>query len=116
MWTFTQQSYYVVVIAISTIASYTIVNQSLSTIISMIRFGFILITSVFGLFGFFICLYFLILYIANIRIFGTPYLDITADLSWQNIKKAISRQSKPKYKKRPNFLDSKDQSRNSVES
>ena len=106
----------VVVIAISTIASYTIVNQSLSTIISMIRFGFILITSVFGLFGFFICLYFLILYIANIRIFGTPYLDITADLSWQNIKKAISRQSKPKYKKRPNFLDSKDQSRNSEES
>ncbi|KGR76908.1 spore germination protein [Ureibacillus sinduriensis] len=102
----------VVIIAVSTIASYTIVNQSLSTIISILRFGFIMITSILGLFGFFVCLFFLILYVANIRIFGTPYLDITSDLSWANIKKALFRRSQSHYNKRPKMLDPEDQSRN----
>ncbi|MFC7687161.1 spore germination protein [Ureibacillus sp. GCM10028918] len=101
----------VVVIALSTIASYSIVNQSLVTMVSMLRISFILVTSIFGLFGFFVCFYLLLLYIANIRIFGTPYLDITADLSWQSIKKALFRQSQPKYSERPNMLDPQDDTR-----
>ncbi|QCR32402.1 spore germination protein [Lysinibacillus sp. SGAir0095] len=105
----------VVVIALSTIASYSIVNQSLVTMVVMIRISFILVTSLFGLFGFFVCFYLLLLYIANIRIFGTPYLDITADLSWQSIKKALFRQSQPKYSERPNMLDPQDDSRNNNE-
>ncbi|MDN4492676.1 spore germination protein [Ureibacillus aquaedulcis] len=102
----------VVVIALSTISSYSIVNQSLVTMVSILRITFILVTSLFGLFGFFICIYILLLYIANIRIFGTPYLDITADLSWQSIKKALFRQAVPKYSERPNMLDPQDDTRN----
>ncbi|PYF04695.1 spore germination protein [Ureibacillus chungkukjangi] len=105
----------VVVIALSTIASYSIVNQSLVTMVVILRITFIFVTSIFGLFGFFVCIFLLLIYLANIRIFGTPYLDITADLSWENIKKAIIRQSKPKYSERPNMLDPKDDTRNQNE-
>lgn len=101
----------VVIIALSTIASYTIVNQSLVTVISILRIIFILVTGFLGLFGFFVCIFALILYLANIRVFGTPYLDISADLSWENIKKTLFRKSVVNYTKRPNSLDPKDDTR-----
>ncbi|RUL54010.1 spore germination protein [Lysinibacillus antri] len=101
----------VVIIAISTIASFTIANQSLVTMVSLVRIFFILLTSIFGLFGFFICLYLTVLYIANMRIFGTPYLNLTADLSWSTVKKTLFRSRKDKYNQRPNMLDPQDQQR-----
>lgn len=102
----------VVVIATSTIASYTVVNQALESVISIFRIIFILITAFFGLFGYFICFFLLLLYVANIRVFGIPYLNLTADLSWENLRKSLFRVSKYKYTKRPNFLDPQDDTRN----
>lgn len=101
----------VVVIAISTIATFTIVNQSLLNTISVLRIIFVILTSFFGLFGFFVCIYALILYIANIRVFGVPYLNISTDLSWTTIKKSLFRLPKEDYSERPNMLDPQDDSR-----
>ncbi|SOC41016.1 spore germination protein [Ureibacillus acetophenoni] len=101
----------IVVIAISVVASYTIVNQSLVTMVSILRIVFILITAVFGLFGFFMCIYLTVLYIANMRIFGVPYLNISVDLSWDNFKKTFFRASRDKYTKRPGTLNPQDKSR-----
>ncbi len=101
----------IVIIAISTISTFTLVNQSLVTAVSIIRVIFILITSVLGLFGFFVCLYALILYLSNIRIFGVPYMNIGTDISWSTIKKSLFRLSPDNYKKRPNSLDPQDPSR-----
>lgn len=101
----------VVVIAISTIASYTIASQSLVTMISIARIFFILVTSILGLFGFFICLHLLILYLANTRVFGVPYLNVTADLSWASIKKTLFRVPEYKYTQRPNMFDPQDETR-----
>ena len=70
----------IVIIAVSTIASYTLVNQSLVTTVSILRIVFILFSGFLGLFGFFISLFFVLLYLSNIRIFGYPYMDIGADL------------------------------------
>ena len=76
----------IVVIAISTIATFTLVNQSLLAAVSILRIIFVLVTSFFGLFGFFIVLYFMLLHLANIRIFGMPYLHGIATLKWRTIK------------------------------
>lgn len=105
----------VVIIATSTIASYTVVNQHLESLISILRILFICVTAFFGLFGFFICFYLLILYVANTRVFGVPYLNISADLSIGNVKKTLFRLPKYKYKLRPNFLDPQDETRNNEE-
>ncbi|RKD24624.1 spore gernimation protein [Ammoniphilus oxalaticus] len=101
----------VVVIATSTIATFTLVNQSLVMSVSILRICFILLTSFFGLFGFFLSLYFTVLYLANIRIFGVPYINIAADLNWQTIKKSLLRLSANQYKKLPNMLNPKDKTR-----
>lgn len=101
----------IVIIAISTISTFTLVNQSLVSAVSITRVLFILITSVFGLFGFFMALYFLVLYLSNIRVFGVPYMNIATDLSWSTIKKSLFRLSPKQYRKRPNALDPQDQTR-----
>lgn len=105
----------IVIIAISLVASHTIVNQSLVTMVSILRIIFILLTSIFGLFGFFMCFYLTVLYIANMRIFGVPYLNISADLSWDNIKKTLFKVSNANYKTRPDMLNPQDKTRNNNE-
>lgn len=104
-----------VMIALSFIATFTMANQSLLTVITLVRLVFILVTSFLGLFGFFCCLYFLILYLANLRVFGVPYLNISADLSWKKISKTLFRLPNYLYKKRPIESSSQDETRTNNE-
>jgi len=90
----------IVVIAISTIATFTLVNQSLVTTVSMIRVCFIIATSIFGLFGLFLSIYLVVLYLANLRVYGVPYLNFTANLSWANLRVTLFRPPIKFYKKR----------------
>lgn len=101
----------IVIIAISTIATFTLVNQSVVTSVNLVRIIFILVTSVLGLFGFFVLMFTLILYLANIRTFGVPFLDIAADLDWKTIKKSLFRLSPENYEKRPELLHPKDKTK-----
>lgn len=105
----------IVIIAVSTIATYTLVNQTLATAVSFLRIAFILLTSFLGLFGLFMSLYFTLLYLANIRTFGVPYMNIATDLSWETVKKSIFRLSSQTYKKRPNMLNPQDPTRTKEE-
>lgn len=101
----------VVIIAVSIVSSYTIVNQSLVTMISILRIVFILVTAVFGLFGYLMCIYIVIIYISNMRVFGVPYLNIFADFSWQSTIKTLLRTPKDQYSHRPKMLDPQDETR-----
>lgn len=101
----------IVIIATSMIATSTVVNQSVLTAVSILRLFFIFLTSLFGMFGFLISVFCTVLYLSNIRVFGVPYLSITADLSWTTIKKAIFRLPPSQYKERPNTLNPKDKTR-----
>ncbi|MCH7322985.1 spore germination protein [Solibacillus sp. MA9] len=101
----------IVVIAISTIAGFTLVNQSLVTTVSIMRILNILMTSVFGLFGLFLSLYLFVLYLANLRVYGVPYLYFTADLSWSNLKVTLFRPPMSSYKKRTATKNLQDKTR-----
>ena len=101
----------IVIIATSVIATYTLVNQTLVTAVSILRYCFIILTSFFGLFGFLLSFYFVVLYLANMRTFGLPYLPVTADLSWSTIVRTIFRPSEKYYKERPHNLNPKDKTR-----
>ncbi|QUG41793.1 spore germination protein [Psychrobacillus sp. INOP01] len=101
----------IVIIAISTISTFTLVNQSLVTAVSILRICLIFITAFFGLFGFFIGFYFTIIYLSNIRIFGVPYMNIASDLSWSTISKSLFRMPSKYYNKRPKVLDPQDDTR-----
>lgn len=101
----------IVVIATSTIATFTLVNQSLVTAVSMLRISFILLTAFLGLFGFFMSAYFTLLFLSNVRIFGVPYMNMTTDLSWDSLKKTLFRLPANQYKTRPNMLSPIDKTR-----
>lgn len=104
----------IVVIAISTIASFTLVNQSLVTTISLLRVTFIIASAFFGLFGFFVSLFFTLLYLCNIRIYGYSYMNLATDLNWMTIKKSIFRLSPKGYTERNKALAPQDSTRTSM--
>ncbi|MFD2131273.1 spore germination protein [Pseudogracilibacillus auburnensis] len=101
----------VVIIAVSVISTFTLLNQSLVSAVSIIRIIAILFTAFFGLFGFFITIYFALFLLANIRIFGVPYLNIGSNTNWSTIKKTIFRSSQQEYTKRPSMLKTTDNTR-----
>lgn len=101
----------IVVIAISTISTFTLINESLVTAISVLRICFIVATAFLGFFGFFMSLFFTLFYLSSIRTFGVPYMNIATDLSWSTITKSLFRLPQKYYNKRPNMLDPQDKSR-----
>ncbi|MFF2907968.1 spore germination protein [Paenibacillus sp. NPDC057934] len=65
----------IVVIAISVLATFTLVNQSLVSVVSLFRVAVLIISGFLGLFGTMTCLLALILFMVNLRSFGTYYLS-----------------------------------------
>lgn len=98
----------VVVIAVSTIATFTLVNQSLVGLTTLLRILFICLTAIFGMFGFFVSIYLVIMCLAHIKVFGVPYVNIAADLNIKNALKTIFRLNHEHYKRRPAALKPKD--------
>lgn len=103
----------IVVIATSSIAAFTLGNQSIVSAMSILRVIIILASAFFGLFGFFVSVFFILLYTANIRVLGVPYLNMGADLNWQDIKKSLVRLSPSGYRMRPKFLNVQDETKTS---
>jgi spore germination protein KA len=50
-------------------------------------------------------------FLSNIRIFGSPYLNIEADLSWENIKKNFFRPAPQSNQIRPPLLKVQDKTK-----
>lgn len=97
-----------VIIAASTVATYTLVNQTLVGTISLMRFFVIFLVSLFGFFGFFVSMFLIGILVARVRVFGVPYLEVATRLDWKNIAKAILRLPFSKYEKRMNALNPQD--------
>jgi len=93
-----------VVIAGSTVATFTLVNQSLVGTVSLMRFFVIFLVSLFGFVGFFVSIFLVGTYVANIRTFGVPYLALATQLNMKNILKAIFRLPAQKKDTRPATL------------
>ncbi|MFJ8246164.1 spore germination protein [Peribacillus asahii] len=78
-----------VVIAGSTVATFTLVNQSLVGTVSLIRFFIIFLVSLFGFVGFFVSIFLVGTFVAKIRTFGVPYLALATRINAKNILKTI---------------------------
>lgn len=101
----------VLVVAVSAVATFTLVNQSLQGVVSLIRL-FILICSAFlGMYGFLISSFLVLLYASNLRSFGLPYLVPLSPLHFRDLMFAVFRPSWGIKKHRPNFFRSQDEQR-----
>lgn len=65
----------VIIVAITAIATFAIPDYALTTAFRLVRYGFIIGCSIFGLYGFLIGLLLLIAHLSSLESFGTPFLS-----------------------------------------
>lgn len=97
-----------VVIAASTIATFTLVNQTLVGVISLLRFFVIALSALLGFFGFFCSVFIIGVSAARAHSFGVPYLQIAQRLSFRNALKAVLRIPFQKDNTRPSAIHPRD--------
>ncbi|MFD0588454.1 spore germination protein [Paenibacillus sp. GCM10027627] len=78
-----------VVAAVSAVSTFTLVNQSLSGAVTLFRFVILIFSSVLGMFGFFVGMFTLMLYLCSLESFGQPYLQPLAPIRFKDLAGAI---------------------------
>ncbi|WP_421382915.1 spore germination protein [Bacillus salacetis] len=100
-----------VVAAITYISSFTLVNQSLSSAFTIIRFTVLLMSTLFGLFGVIISYLLTVLYLSSISSFGSPYTGSVAPVSYTEAVKSILKAPRQYYRSRSTLTAPKDPTR-----
>ncbi len=77
------------VIAVTAVCTYTLVNQSLAGTVSVLRIIIMLISSLLGIYGFFLAVIALVIYLANIRSYNIPYLEPMVSMSFKSYLSAM---------------------------
>ncbi|WP_240647451.1 spore germination protein [Paenibacillus nanensis] len=78
-----------VVAAVSAVSTFTLVNQSLAGAVSIIRFGVLILASIFGVFGFFVGMYAIVVYLCSLESFGQHYLQPVAPFHVKDVVSAL---------------------------
>ncbi|NHN31502.1 spore germination protein [Paenibacillus agricola] len=101
----------VVVGAIVAVTGSTLVSQSLSGAVSVLRFALFFISAVFGMYGLIIGLVLLIGYMSSLRSFGVPYMSPLSPPVFKEMARAVFRLPWSQYKERPDELHTIDSDR-----
>ncbi|MEF3308117.1 spore germination protein [Paenibacillus sp. GYB004] len=80
-----------VIVAISVLATFTLVNQHMVGIVSILRVVILLVSGTLGMFGFLICLLAIALYLVNLKSFGTYYMEPLAPAFLKDLWKVLLR-------------------------
>ena len=80
----------VVIVALTGVSTYTLVNQSLSGTVSILRLYLLIISSYLGVYGFFIGIISILVYICRLESFNLPYIEPVSSLSFKEYLSAFS--------------------------
>lgn len=94
-----------VVSATTAVATFTLVNQTLSGTVSIIRIYILFWSSILGLLGFFVGMLSVIAYLSVLESFGLPYLAPVSPLTTKDLMSAIVTKPWAFMKKRPEILN-----------
>ncbi|WP_127588755.1 spore germination protein [Paenibacillus koleovorans] len=78
-----------VVSAVTAVSTFTLVNQSLSGSVSVLRIFVLLGSSIFGMFGFFISMFAIVAYLSGLSSFGVGYLEPLSPVTFKDILRAV---------------------------
>jgi hypothetical protein len=78
-----------VVVASAAVASFILGNQDLSGAVRILNLCIVLISSFFGMFGFLVSVFGLLVYVANLRSFGVPYLAPAAPVVLPDLRRFL---------------------------
>lgn len=93
-----------VVVAISVLASFTMVNQNMVGFVSLIRLIILIVSGVLGLFGLLICMLAIAIYMVNLQSFGIKYLSPVAPINFRDLLKILFRMPWGKKEGVPGFI------------
>lgn len=98
----------VVVGAITAVTGVTLVNQTLSTVLSTIRLSVFIVCSILGLYGFILSIILLTFYMSKLQSFGVPYLSPLSPPIPKDILKSFLKSPWSKHRGRPRVLETGD--------
>ncbi|MDF2837272.1 MAG: GerA spore germination protein [Paenibacillus sp.] len=88
-----------VVAAISAVSTFTLVNQSLAGSVSVIRFFVLIASAIFGMYGYFVSMFAVLLYMCSLESFGQPYMAPLAPLRLKEVAAAMLNKPWTAYKR-----------------
>ncbi|MBO7743489.1 spore germination protein [Paenibacillus sp. MWE-103] len=97
-----------VIAATTVIAGYTLVNPTLSGVVSVIRIAIMIVCSILGMFGFFLSAFFVVAYLSDLKSFGIPYLSPLSPPNWADLAGALLKKPANRMKKRAQNLHLQD--------
>lgn len=101
----------IVIVAATAVAAYVIPSYDMSLAIRILRFGFIIAASVFGMVGIVICTGLTLAHLVSMNSLGQPYLEPFAPFSPKDIKDTFLRLPINAFKTRPGITRSKNKIR-----
>ena len=100
-----------VVVALSIVGTFTLVNQSLNGSVTIFRIFSLFLASVLGMFGFLISIFFTLWYLASLKSFNISYLSTGGATNLREFLATFGRLPWKYMKKRPSFMRTTDESR-----
>lgn len=98
----------IVSVAITIIASSTLVNQTLSGTASQLRLAVLILSSLLGMFGFMIAVFGVLLYISMLETYGVPYLSPVSPFNKNDFLVSVAKKPADSDIKRPFYFRTKD--------
>ncbi|SEF38717.1 spore germination protein [Caloramator fervidus] len=98
----------VIVVAITAISSFSITNYELATALRLLRFIFMIAASIYGLYGIVLSYIGTLIYVVNLKSFGTPYLAPLSPFYITDMKDSIFKLPLKYLKTRPLHFDPQD--------
>lgn len=92
------------VVAVSAVATFTLVNQSLNGSVTVLRLFVLFLSSLLGIFGFYISLFLILIYMSNLKSFGIGYLEPLSPLTLKDIVSALFAKPNVKNNTQPDML------------
>ncbi|MFC5451110.1 spore germination protein [Paenibacillus aestuarii] len=101
----------IVVVSISTVASFMLINQNLNGTATILRIYVLIMSCFLGIFGFILAFICIVFYMSALESFGIPYFSPLSPPVWKELIPAIAREPIIRMKKRSSVLHPKDSTR-----
>ncbi|MGO4889469.1 spore germination protein [Anaerobacillus sp. MEB173] len=79
----------IVIIALTAVATYTLVNQSLTGTVTILRLYTLLISAILGIYGFWIAMFSILVYLCHLESFKIAYLEPVVSLKFNEFLSAL---------------------------
>ncbi|MFW5434797.1 spore germination protein [Paenibacillus apiarius] len=100
-----------VVAAVTAVATFTLVNQTLSGTVSILRLLVLIGSSVLGMYGFFLMMLAILVYLSTLQSFGIPYLAPLSPPIFKDMLQSLFGVPVKWLKRRPAMLNTTDDTR-----